>query len=195
MRKHAIQSTLYIGTYFYVHPWSTQALQCPARLDRSTAPTCARPPAHARTHSHVLAMLYPDAASHAPLPPRLQEIVDHQRLGVPFRSSRSLMSMCAARENTQAMSAMAINNRGIEAFAWVWCGGACLMAGAGHVACRWPDRPTGGPSSSSCARSGAAVAPARHGLRDRLSEPVQIMRRPDSCLCVRCGRGKPEQWG
>ena len=51
-----------VHTYFYVHPWSTQALQCPARLVRSTAPTCARPPAHARTHSHVLAMLHPDAA-------------------------------------------------------------------------------------------------------------------------------------
>ena len=49
-------------TYFYVHPWSTQALQCPARLVRSTAPTCARPPAHSRTHSHVLPMLHPDAA-------------------------------------------------------------------------------------------------------------------------------------
>ena len=32
------------------------------------------------------------------------------------------------------MSAMAINSRGIEAFAWVWGGGTCLMDGAGHVA-------------------------------------------------------------
>ena len=58
--------------------------------------------------------------------------------------------------------------------------------------CRWLVRPTGGPSSSSCARSGRSCA-ARHGLRDRLSEPVQIMCRPDSRLCVRCGRPKAEQ--
>ena len=40
-------------TYFYVHPWSTQALQCPARLDPSTAPTCVRPPAHTRAPSYA----------------------------------------------------------------------------------------------------------------------------------------------
>ena len=100
-----------------------------------------------------------------------------------------------ARKHAASMSAMAINSRGIEAFAWVWGGGTCLMDGTGrHVAaadCRWPVRPTGGPSSSSPARG--AVAPARRGLRDRLSEPVQIMRRPDSRLCVRCGRPKVEQ--
>ena len=103
-----------------------------------------------------------------------------------------MMSMCSARENTQAMSGMAINSRGIEAFACVWGGGACLMAGAGHVA-------VGGPSDRQADREHqpvrGAVAPARHSLRDRLSEPVQIMRRPDSCLCVRCGRGKPEHGG
>ena len=48
------------------------------------------------------------------------------------------MSMCPARENTQAVSGMAINSRGIEAFAWVWGGGTCLMAGAGHVAAGGP---------------------------------------------------------
>ena len=42
------------------------------------------------------------------------------------------------------------------------------------------------------ATRGEEVAPARHGLRDRLSEPVQNMRRPDSRLCVRCGRRKIE---
>ena len=64
------------------------------------------------------------------------------------------------------------------------------MAGAGHVA-------AGGPTDRQAARAPhpalGEVAPARHGLRDRLSEPVQIMRRPDSCLCVRCGRRKVEQ--
>ena len=64
------------------------------------------------------------------------------------------------------------------------------MAGAGHVA-------VGGPSDRQADREHqpvrGAVAPARHSLRDRLSEPVQIMRRPDSCLCVRCGRPKAEE--
>ncbi|MDC0526243.1 hypothetical protein OAO87_04495 [bacterium] len=63
------------------------------------------------------------------------------------------------------------------------------MAGAGHVA-------AGGPSDRQAVRARhparGEVAPARHGLRDRLSEPVQIMRRPDSRLCVRCGRPKAE---
>ena len=99
------------------------------------------------------------------------------------------MSMCPARENTQAMSAMAINSRGIEVFAWVWGGGTCLMAGTGHVA-------AGGLSDREVARAPhpavGEVAPARHGRGDRLSEPVQIMRRPDSRLCVRCGRRKIE---
>ena len=66
------------------------------------------------------------------------------------------------------------------------------MAGAGHVA-------VGGPTDRQVDRDNqpalGEVAPARHSLRDRLSEPVQIMRRPDSCLCVRCGRGKPEHRG
>ena len=88
------------------------------------------------------------------------------------------------------MSAMAINSRGIEAFACVWAGGTCLVAGAGHVA-------AGGPSDRQAVRARhparGEVAPARHSLRDRLSEPVQIMRRPDSRLCVRCGRPKVEQ--
>ena len=63
------------------------------------------------------------------------------------------------------------------------------MAGAGHVA-------AGGPTDRQAARARHSargeVAPARHGLRDRLSEPVQNMRRPDSRLCVRCGRQKIE---
>ena len=64
------------------------------------------------------------------------------------------------------------------------------MAGAGHVA-------VGGPTDRQVDRDNqpalGEVAPARHSLRDRLSEPVQFMRRPDSCLCVRCGRRKVEQ--
>ena len=55
------------------------------------------------------------------------------------------------------------------------------MAGTGHVA-------AGGLSDRAVARAPhparGAVAPARHGRGDRLSEPVQIMRRPDSRLCV-----------
>ena len=64
------------------------------------------------------------------------------------------------------------------------------MAGTSHVA-------AGGPSDRQADRDNqpalGEVAPARHSLRDRLSEPVQFMRRPDSCLCVRCGRRKVEQ--
>ena len=63
------------------------------------------------------------------------------------------------------------------------------MAGTGHVA-------AGGPSDRQADRDHqpaiGEVAPARHSLRDRLSEPVQIMRRPDSRLCVRCGRRNVE---
>ena len=100
-----------------------------------------------------------------------------------------MMSMYSAREKTEAVSGMAINKRGIEVFAWVWGAGTHLMAGTGHVA-------AGGLSDRAVARAPhpavGEVAPARHGRGDRLSEPVQIMRRPDSCLCVRCGRRKPE---
>ena len=64
------------------------------------------------------------------------------------------------------------------------------MAGAGHVA-------AGGPTDRQAARAPhpalGEVAPAGHGLRDRLSEPVQVMRRPDNRLCVRCGRPKAEE--
>ena len=76
-----------------------------------------------------------------------------------------------------------------EAVAWEMGGGTHLMAGTGHVAAgslsdrRRPDAPL---------LLRGEVAPARRGLRDRLSEPVQSMRRPDSCLCVRCGRRKAE---
>ena len=100
-----------------------------------------------------------------------------------------MMSIQSARETTQAVSGMAINRRGIEVFAWAWGGGTCLMAGAGHVT-------VGGPSDRQRPRAPhparGEVAPARHGLRDRLSEPAQIMRRPDSRLCVRFGRRKVE---
>ena len=100
-----------------------------------------------------------------------------------------MMTIYPARERTQTMSAMAINRRGIEAFACVWGGGMHLMAGTGHVA-------AGGLSDREVARAPhpavGEVAPARHGRGDRLSEPVQIMRRPDSRLCVRCGRRNVE---
>ena len=87
------------------------------------------------------------------------------------------------------MSAMAINCRGIEAIAWDMGGGTDLMAGTGHVAAGSVP-PRRRPPRWQPARQ--EVAPARHGLRDRLSEPVQNMRRPDSRLCVRCGRRKIE---
>ena len=97
------------------------------------------------------------------------------------------MNSMSAREATQAVSGMRRGRHLAEAIAWVRGGGADLMAGAGHVA-------VGGTSDRQADRehqpARGAVAPARHSLRDRLSEPVQIMRRPDSCLCVRCGRGK-----
>ena len=93
------------------------------------------------------------------------------------------------RPFAKSEGAIAVNKRGIEAFAWVWGGGTCLMAGTGHVA-------AGGLSDREVARAPhpavGEVAPARHGRGDRLSEPVQIMRRPDSRLCVRCGRRNVE---
>ena len=55
-----------VHTYFYVHPWSPQALQYIVRLDRSTAPTCSRPLAQARAPTHELTMLHPHTA-HASL--------------------------------------------------------------------------------------------------------------------------------
>ena len=154
-------------------------------------------PRHTQASARQLALSQPRTPhdpslhrSHPPLPPRLEENEVHQLLRVRFRCSRFMMTISPAREITQAMSAMAINSWGIEAFACVWAGGTCLVAGAGHVA-------AGGPSDRQADRghhpARGEVAPARHGLRDRLSEPVQIMRRPDSRLCVRCGRPKVEQ--
>ena len=64
------------------------------------------------------------------------------------------------------------------------------MAGAGHVAAgRVPRR----RPSPDCQPALEEVAAALHGLRDRLFGPAQIMRRPDSRLCVRCRRPKAEQ--
>ena len=117
----------------------------------------------------------------------------HQRLRLRFERPRSLMSMCPARENTQAMSAMAINSRGIEAFAWVWCGGACLMAGAGHVA-------AGGPTDRQADRehqpARGAVAPARHGVGaiGRLGRG-KLCAGPDGCLCVAVAAASPSMGG
>ena len=116
----------------------------------------------------------------------------HQRLRLRFERPRSLMSMCPARENTQAMSAMAINSRGIEAFAWVWCGGACLMAGAGHVA-------AGGPTDRQAVRghqpASAAMAHARQGLGHRPFGPGQILPGLKRLCLRRGGRRKPEHGG
>ena len=49
----------------------------------------------------------PRRRSHAPLPPRLQEIVVHQRLRLRLRCSRSMMNSISAREATQAVSGIA----------------------------------------------------------------------------------------
>ena len=104
--------------------------------------------------------------------PRLQEIVVHQRLRLRLWWPRSMMSMCSARENTQAMSAMAINSRGIEAFAWVWGGGTCLMAGTSHVAAgSVPPR----RRPPICHPASAAMAHSRHGLGHRPFGPGQIL--------------------
>ena len=64
------------------------------------------------------------------------------------------------------------------------------MAGAGHVAAGSVPRRRPSPV---CQPALEEVAAARHGLRDRLFGPAQIMRRSDSRLCVRRGRPKAEQ--
>ena len=69
-----------------------------------------------------------------------------------------MMTISPARENTQAMSAMAINSWGIEAFACVWAGGTCLVAGAGHVA-------AGGPSDRQAVRARQILREERSLLR------------------------------
>ena len=100
-----------------------------------------------------------------------------------------MMSMCSARENTQAMSGMAINSRGIEAIAWVRGGGADLMAGAGHVAAgSVPPR----RRPPMCQPASSAMAHSRHGLGHRPFEPAQIMSRPKRLSLRHRGRRKPE---
>ena len=57
--------------------------------------------------------------SHAPLPPRLEEIVDHQRARLRLRCSRSMMNSQSARQTTQAVSGMRRGRQLAEAIAWV----------------------------------------------------------------------------
>ena len=149
-------------------------------------------PRHTRVSARPLALSQPRTPhdpslhrSHPPLPPRLEENEVHQLLRVRFRCSRFMMTISPARENTQAMSAMAINSWGIEAFACVWAGGTCLVAGAGHVA-------AGGPPDRQADRghqpASAAMAHACRGLGHRPFGPGQIMPGLKRPSLRRCGR-------
>ena len=100
-----------------------------------------------------------------------------------------MITISPARENTQAMSAMAINSRGIEAFAWVWGGGTCLRAGAGHVA-------VGDPPDRQAVRghqpASVAMAHARHGLGHRPFGPGHFLPGLKRPSLRHRGRRKPE---
>ena len=131
----------------------------------------------------------PRRRSHAPLPPRVHEILDHQRHRLRFRWSRSMMSSQSAREHTQAVSGMRRGRQLAEAIAWVRGGGADLMAGAGHVAAgSVPPRRRPRLCQPAC----SAMAHSRHGLGHRPFGPAQIMRRPRRLSLRHRGRRKPE---
>ena len=127
--------------------------------------------------------------------PRLQEIVVHQRLRLRLWWPRSMMSMCSARENTQAMSAMAINSRGIEAFACVRGGGACLMAGAGHVAVGRVALPTDRRTVAISLREERSLPRAIDGLGHRRLVRGKLCAGPDGCLCVAVAAASPSMGG
>ena len=193
MRKHAIQSTLYIRTSKAVRTsMEYTAVQPIARLARSSRATHACPLARSRSPSLAHAMTHPYAAHTRLSRLALKRMRSINSSEYRFWCSRCMMSMCPARENTQAMSAMPINSRGIEAFACVWGGGADLMAGAGHVA-------VGGPSDRQAVRghqpASAAMAHARQGLGHRPFGPGQILPGLKRPSLRRCGRRKPEHGG
>ena len=93
--------------------------------------------------------------------PRLQVQDDHQRLRLRLWWARLMLSMCPVRVQRKSEGAMLRGRELTEVFAWVWGGGTCLMAGAGHVA-------AGGPTDRQAARARHSargeVAPARHGV-------------------------------
>ena len=150
-----------VHTYFYVHPWSTQALECIARLVRSTAPTCARPPAHARTHSQLV-MCWPCSI---PTPLTRTSPASSSRnsgppaspTATPVLAVKDALNICARSHASRERHA-----QGTAAGRGYRVG---LRRGNGPDGrrrprgCRWPFRPTGGPWPSACARSGRSRAP------------------------------------
>ena len=143
-----------VHTYFYVHPWSTQALQCPARLVRSSRATHACPLARSRSPSLAHAMTHPYAAHTRLSRLALKRMRSINSSEYRFWCSRCMMSMivsCARKHASHERHAhQQPGDRGVR-----------MRLGRGSVpdgrrrpcGCRWPFRPTGGPWPSACARS------------------------------------------
>ena len=157
MRKHAIQSTLYIRTSTYIHG-----------VHSSTAHSQARSlqPRHTRVSARPLALAQPRTRhdpslrrSHPPLPPRVEENEVHQLLRVP------ILVLAVYDEHVSCARKHASHER--HAHQQPGDRGVRMRLGRGSGpdgrrrprGCRWAFRPTGGAWPSACERGHGACVP------------------------------------